>query len=221
LDGLGCFSIFLFVFLIIVSIFVDKHNDYYKIYTKTFLVGSLMAIFKGILDSVTIIPDSIGWNECKKRISNNDIIFLKNLNFSSDFSESVIKLLYVEIFGINGHHIRYCGDMMLSGHTYFVVLFNLGNYKILNTLIPNVTQTQKIIIITIIVMIIIFEFIIIELKKFHYTVDIILAIIIVLLTWNCKCISFISNKWNNLYLNACDEDKKYLGFDKIESYLCV
>lgn len=34
-----------------------------------------MAVMKGILDVVTILPDSIGWNQCLTRKSKNHLAY--------------------------------------------------------------------------------------------------------------------------------------------------
>jgi hypothetical protein len=197
LDFIGCFPMVLFMCLTMSAIYFKY--ECIDVYNKTFIIGSMMAFFKGILDIVTIIPDSNGWYECKHRLNDKSFEFIKNLNFNNNFIQRTLDFIYVEIFGIEHKHIRYCADMILSGHTYFVILFSLANYKMITILFRNVKCYLKIMIKIFVLIMIFIEIILIELQRFHYTVDILLAVIMVLICWNNIIIDTIASDWASGY----------------------
>jgi len=84
--------------------------------------------------------------------------------------------------------MRYCSDMMLSGHTFYVVLYNIASYDIISRYINNIIC---IIIKLLLIIIVIIEIILILISKFHYTIDVLLALIMVILLYNFKYIDYI------------------------------
>jgi len=100
-----------------------------KVWTQTFIVASTMAVFKGIADVVTIMPDSIGWEACKERLQGGGLRQMEDMDFSGNIVSGLMQALWNEIVGIRGKRVRYCADMMVSGHTYFAVLFSIAAYK--------------------------------------------------------------------------------------------
>jgi hypothetical protein len=193
LDLIAIFTLLLFIISYLFVYYFDK-NIYY-ILIKTIILASTLAIMKGIFDLVTIIPDSSGYEKCISRLGNDTIYFLINLNFNNDFLNSLIKILKVEIMGLNNKHMRYCADMMLSGHTFYVVLYNIATYDIITKYIKNVIICF--IIKMILISIIIIEIILILISKFHYTSDVLLSLVIVILLYNFTYINKINNNYEN------------------------
>jgi len=188
LDSIALFSLSLFIISYLISQYYNK--DTYCIFIKTILIASILAIIKGIIDLVTIIPDSAGYNKCISRLGNDTINFLTNLDFDNNLINSLIKLLKVEIFGLkNFHHMRYCSDMILSGHTFYVVLYNIASYDIICKYVNNIICIIIKILLTIIIII---EITLILISNFHYTIDVLLALIMVILLYNCKYIDYIT-----------------------------
>lgn len=196
LDLLGIFSLFIFSSLIIIMIYFDY--DVIGIYNKTFIIASIMATSKGIIDMITIIPDSNGWDVCQKRLGDHPIKYLNSIDFSNHFFMSLFHMIKFEIFGLDHHRIRYCADMMISGHTYFVVLFLIASYKIVSIVIDK-RSYQMILIKLVVMMFIIVEIITISLERFHYTVDIVMAIMLVILLWDSKTVDMIAYNWSQGY----------------------
>jgi len=190
LDLIGIIPMISYCLLISIAIYY-KYNVLI-IYNKTFLIGSILAVLKGTLDIVTILPDSNGYKHCKTRLGSSTIVFLTNLNFDTNFSKSFYELLITEIFGINNQHMRYCSDMLLSGHTYFVVLFSIASYKIVTVINPDLSQSFRRLIQIIILIYIGLEVLLILISKFHYTVDILIAIVLVVLLWDSSLVNNIS-----------------------------
>jgi len=179
---------------LLISIAIYYKYDVLSVLNKTFLIGSILAVIKGTLDIVTILPDSNGYEHCKVRLGPDTITFLTNLNFDTKFFKSFYDLLITEIFGINNdhQHMRYCSDMLLSGHTYFVVLFSIASYKMITIINPDLNQSSRRLIQVIILIYIGLEVLLILISKFHYTVDILIAIVLVLLLWDSSLVNNIS-----------------------------
>jgi hypothetical protein len=195
IDFIGSIPLIIYGLTNIVCLF--KGLECVSILNKTFIIGSLLAVFKGIFDLVTIIPDSNGYANCKNRLGPDSIHFLNELNFKNNLIKSLNRLLWVEIVGINHTRMRYCSDMLLSGHTYFVVLFSLGSYNNLNIIFPNLNQLTRVCMKYIIILFVIVELMIILVSKFHYTVDVLLAIILTLSLWDSKIVNRIAYIWTS------------------------
>merc|ERR1712072_1655777 len=91
-----------------------------------------MAILKGTCDAMTIVPDSGGWSVCEARLGKAGVDFFKDtMHMGQAFFKSLVNLLFVEFTGLDKKSVRYCADMIVSGHTYFAVLFSLSSYKML------------------------------------------------------------------------------------------
>jgi hypothetical protein len=196
LDLIAIFSFLLFIISYLITYYYNK-NTYY-IFTKTITIAIILSILKGIFNIVTIIPDSGGYDKCISRLGNDTVNFLINLDFNNNLFNSLIKLLKVEILGLNNKHMRYCSDMILSGHTYYVVLYNIASYDIICKNIHNIIICN--IIKIILISIVIIEIILILISKFHYTVDVLFSLVIVILLYNYNYINKINNNYDYEYI---------------------
>jgi hypothetical protein len=171
------------------------------LWNKTFIVASLMAIIKGVFDAVTIMPDSTGWKNCKTRLTKTGLQSLRDLDFLHAFWSSLITQLLEEIRGSeNGRRVRYCADMMVSGHTYFACLFSLSAYKQIafSTLISK-TGWNRIIrhaVFAICLVCMFFEVALVAAARFHYTVDMLGAILLVFLLFDSRFIEQLAADWS-------------------------
>jgi len=173
----------LIIFIIINIIAYIYNQDISNIFNKTLLIASILGISKGIFDMVTIIPDSSGYDRCLVRLGLTTKKFLDNLDFNNKLFISVKNLLIAEIFGLNGKRMRYCSDMILSGHTFYVVLFNISSYNILSKIINNIfLNIIKIILISITL----FDISCILISKFHYTIDVLISIFMVIILYDSR-----------------------------------
>jgi hypothetical protein len=205
LDLIGIIPMILYLLTNIFAIYYKC--NILNVLNKTFLIGSILATLKGTLDVVTILPDSNGYKHCKARLGPDTVSFLTNLNFDTIFLKSLYDLLITEIFGINHKHMRYCSDMLLSGHTYFIVLFSIASYKMITIINPNLNQFYKRLIQIIICSYIVLEVLLILISKFHYTIDVMIAIILVLLLWDSSLVEDLSHI-NDFELLSNDIDKE-------------
>ncbi|CAE7922274.1 unnamed protein product [Symbiodinium sp. KB8] len=102
-------------------------------WTKVLLSHSVLAIGKGVFGVVTIMPDSIGWANCKARLGPSGVDFFKNRvpdpNVHGTWT-TFMAILGVELAGPEQNRIgagmRFCADMLYSGHTYFTILYILA-----------------------------------------------------------------------------------------------
>jgi len=151
-----------------------------------------MAVVKGVFDVVTILPDSSGWHTCKERLGNDGFQRVRHLDLFGSWFQSLGKLLQLEIFGGEGHQrIRYCADMLVSGHAYFAVLFSLSAYRQVCLaggwagLVGAVCLCCVCVNVTIV-----------ALARFHYTVDLLAAILLVFLLFDSACVDQLAVDWS-------------------------
>lgn len=163
------------------------------LWTKAFIVASITAITKGVFDAVTIMPDSIGWEECKKRLTDDGLEQMRSVHWRQNFLTSgLFKSLANEVFGVRGGaRVRYCADMMVSGHTYFACVFALSAYKqiVYNTDFFGCSDLKwhkrftKVVLIFL-CLFVSTEVLLVSLARFHYTVDMLVAILLVCLLFD-------------------------------------
>merc|ERR1719210_1070116 len=79
---------------------------------------------------MTVLPDSIGWEGCKERLGETGLAQMRNIGlmqfFSGEFLAECWVALVFQVASLTGRQVRYCADMMISGHTYFATIFSLS-----------------------------------------------------------------------------------------------
>jgi len=171
-------------------------------WTKCMVCGSLLALGKGTLAWVTVVPDSIGWKGCKARLGELGLDFFReqgHLNFEKRFVTTIKDIVSHEVFGFEGHHFRFCADMIYSGHTYFISLFGLGIWDLVRNYTHREERTKRnvirLVVCTVLCILVSFDVILILMNRFHYTMDVILALVLVLLVYTNGAIQVFVRWW--------------------------
>lgn len=109
-----------------------------RLWTRTLLVGSILALLKGLIALSTVMPDAAGWSECRDRLEGSMLLD----HFATSASEAgvldwfgsallVLRLWLVGLLsGMRGHAHLVCADELPSGSTCLLVLFSLGLYDV-------------------------------------------------------------------------------------------
>jgi len=188
--------------------------DDLNLYTKIMFCNGLLALLKGTTDAMTIIPDSAGWEACQARLTPLGVSFFQG-------EHSFGELLYHEAVGVNGKHLRWCSDMLISGHTYFTTIFALGVYELSRKVTRQLPKNHiaKIASISFIVLLGIGEQILevyfVTVDRFHYTMDIYMALVLTLLIYTNVIPAMIAKWWFCLG-NEAPKDMAYVA-DVLES----
>ncbi|CAJ1341424.1 unnamed protein product [Effrenium voratum] len=189
IPGALCVSAFAFSAL--------KGRFHIGLWYKTFLIACSMAIIKGVLDIVTVLPDSIGWQQCKDRLGPAAYDKMLNRHFFQSPLKTLVEAISDEIFGVDGTRIRYCADMMVSGHTYFAALFSLAAYKLTGAI--ELTKRVQIWVGFLCVACVTVEVVLVAAARFHYTVDMIISVILVVLFWDSLYLEQVASDWSEGY----------------------
>mmetsp|Transcript_90098 Transcript_90098/g.259754 ORF Transcript_90098/g.259754 Transcript_90098/m.259754 type:complete len:540 (-) Transcript_90098:243-1862(-) len=191
LDASGAIPLGLCVLAFMYSL---KRNTFsIGLWNKTFLIASIMAITKGVFDVVTIMPDSSGWKTCKTRLGQNQDE-LKDMDFDDSILEGLQDLIVLELMGENGKRVRYCADMMVSGHTYFASLFGLSAYK--QIYYAGVHRWAANLVLLVCSLCVVAEVVMVAAARFHYTVDMLAAILLVILLFDSTYIEQVASFWS-------------------------
>jgi hypothetical protein len=189
------------------------------IWTKTFLVGSMVAVLKGVLDVVTILPDSIGWDECKDRLTKSGLDQLREMPFARDFWHTVLDAFVHEVLGgRHGRRIRYCADMMVSGHTYFAAVFALSAYKQVSDyaeIWPSFgSRCLRRLVYWVSLVAITIEVLLVAAARFHYTVDVIISLVLVALLFDSRYVESVAASWSEGFhwWDPSGATRSYWGF---------
>lgn len=180
-------------------------------WTKVILCHSLLGLLKGVFAAVTIIPDSIGWQHCKARLGPTNLEFFRHRlpdPAVEGYLTNALALLRVELFGPKGDRLlsgmRFCADMLYSGHTYTTTLYILAILEMFDWWLAQqkTDRRRHMIIMTILYIACIAEqvteFVLVILNRFHYTVDVFQAVLFTFLWYTSAPISVISKTWANL-----------------------
>lgn len=193
---------FPFCFLVL-DILVDN----LRTWTKVLLCNALLALVKGFLGVVTTIPDSAGWAACKARIGAEGLAWMEQ-------ERTIWELLWAEIVGIDGgNHLRWCADMMYSGHTYLTTLYALGLYEVVRIVTREWdARNRRTAVIFVAVLGIseqVLEITIVLRNHFHYSMDVSVAIMFTFLFYTNGGIAVTTKWWSNSDINQVG--KLYFG----------
>mmetsp|Transcript_112414 Transcript_112414/g.157613 ORF Transcript_112414/g.157613 Transcript_112414/m.157613 type:complete len:376 (+) Transcript_112414:88-1215(+) len=173
-----------------------------RLWVRLFFSNAILFVLKGVFDWMTVFPDSIGWKECDKRLSVNGtnpnvLPFMKKLG-QLDGMDYLGKLMELEIHGVEFKNltsgkavttwpVRYCADMLLSGHTFVLVLYMLAFADLMRRITimmsPVPRAVCRILIGLFCMACVGADLFLIVRNQFHYTVDVVMAIIMTVLVY--------------------------------------
>jgi len=181
-------------------------------WTKVLLSHSVLAVGKGVFGVVTIMPDSIGWANCKERLGPSGVDFFMNRVPDPRIHgmwTTFMAILGVELAGPEQNRIgagmRFCADMLYSGHTYFTILYILALCELVRKAIrmpksPIYVEKpfrQKMVMLALYIACLTQQSIEVGMvlqNRFHYTSDVFLAILLTFL-WYTSAPICIAAKW--------------------------
>jgi hypothetical protein len=172
-------------------------------WTKCIIINSFLALLKGLFGWVSIVPDSKGWPECKERLSTEGIAYFKQeVGDPTSFSNVFWSTLGFEINStLEGKRLRFCADMMYSGHTYFVTLYALALIELLRKHLPSCIRSDfvrnSLLALVYLVCIIqqTVECVFVIKNRFHYTMDVFMAILLTFLFFTNGTIAIVAKTW--------------------------
>ncbi|CAE8632108.1 unnamed protein product [Polarella glacialis] len=192
---------FPFIWFLLVLKIGDLQN-----WTKVLLCNAMLGLGKGIFGALTIIPDSIGWQQCKARLGEANLEFLRHEvpdPSTHGLLSTASKLLLTEFVGPHenrlGSGMRFCADMMYSGHTYFTTLYILAILELARQeMRRNNWKHRKYFMALIYVVCVVeqsTECFLVILNRFHYTIDVLMAIIMVFLVYTSAPVVIAAKLW--------------------------
>lgn len=170
-------------------------------FTKVMVCNICLAIGKGAFGYMTTVPDSAGWAVCQQRLGKEGVAFMSK-------DHTAFELLHAELFGIteggvHNKHLRWCADMMWSGHTYLTCLYALGLYDLVKALSKDWSPSKRGVLLffvgTLAVTEQALEVYLVLKNRFHYTMDVVMAILITFLFYTNGTVSMVADWWTNLY----------------------
>jgi len=181
-------AIFPFLFVVL-AIYMDELSTW----TRIMLCHSLLALGKGAFAVLTVVPDSSGWSNCKARLGDKGVEWLSQ-------PRSVWELITLEIkryFG--GLSIRFCADMMYSGHTFFTTLYALGLFELVRIGVRHRRKPERYLAYFLLFLVAggeqLVEAVMVLLNRFHYTMDVVMAIALTFLFYTNGAVATASKWW--------------------------
>jgi hypothetical protein len=186
-----------------------------QVWIKVMMCAGLLFITKGTLDAMTNVPDSSGWNVCAGRLKEEGLEYMRKHHTLWDF-------FGLDYWWVKKHHslLRYCSDMILSGHTFVVTLFAMGLYEQLRVVLgvaghyevsahnndskylPS-PRCRKIHLSTALLALVsvvaiveqAVEICVVGMSRFHYSVDMATALVITFLMYTNSAIAMVSKQF--------------------------
>lgn len=178
-----------------------------RVWTRVMICHAFLAIGKGLLGMITTVPDSIGWHNCQERLTEKNVLWFQQ-------EHSFWDILGREIEGAMSLHMtRFCADMVYSGHTWSVTLYALGIYNLADDETEDFVMDGKgylksrnlllFLVASLAVAEQGYEVYCVLINRFHYTLDVLLAIVLSMLFFTNGVIARWSKKWGlNSTLNC-------------------
>lgn len=176
-----------------------------QMWTKAIVANSLLAIWKGLFGAMTIVPDSIGWESCKARLGDVNLKYMRDAVPKPEekgYLAMAWALFKNEIWGHGvgyrpGAGMRFCADMMYSGHTYFTTLYALALFEMVRSHVEK--GPMRGIIVALIFLLCVGEQVIeatfVIQDRFHYTMDVVMAVLLAFLWHTNASIIIVARKW--------------------------
>lgn len=163
-----------------------------RLWVKVLTCAALLFFSKGAIDYMTELPDSIGWERCQARLKDEGVNFFKSLHGLSD-GVLFQKMLKMELGGLSARTggviwpVRYCSDMLLSGHTFAMFLSLLGSCDVARRMTMLASPTSSVVAVCLIMTFTLLcqgaDLYFIIINHFHYTVDVALSLVVTLLLY--------------------------------------
>mmetsp|Transcript_88197 Transcript_88197/g.169863 ORF Transcript_88197/g.169863 Transcript_88197/m.169863 type:complete len:465 (+) Transcript_88197:72-1466(+) len=189
---LDAFAALFPAFFVFGAIFFDE----LKVWTQVMICNTLLAFGKGVFEVMTIIPDSIGWQYCKDRLGDEGVKWHSQPRSMGDF----IWFEFHKFFG--GLKIRYCADMMWSGHTYVVTLYALGVFELCRRQTKKWKNGNRLSVLAVVALVAIIqqgvEIYYILLNRFHYSIDVAIAVVMTFLLYTNGAVAACAKSWVRL-----------------------
>lgn len=176
-----------------------------KVFTKVMLCCGLLSLGKGICALLTELPDSRGGAQCIERLTHprwnvhaKDMLLA--LDFENRFWGSVGTTFGFQLnsfLSLGGKGaVRYCSDMMYSGHTFFctIICFSISRLVMKHNAVPN--RSLRLSVYALLAAIPVIEALAVVATKFHYSVDVFVAIILTALVWSYPPIDKLAGWWS-------------------------
>mmetsp|Transcript_9097 Transcript_9097/g.32227 ORF Transcript_9097/g.32227 Transcript_9097/m.32227 type:complete len:506 (+) Transcript_9097:158-1675(+) len=191
------------VIFVLMAVLMDELG----VWTKVMFCNALLAIWKGLFAAMTTVPDSKGWHECTVRLGDT------GLRWMMEAKMDPMAFIKMELFGVNGVHIRWCADMMFSGHTYFTTLYALGLYELAYLFTREWDKKYRVLCLGLVALIAIGEQVVevyfVLLNRFHYTMDVVMAILLTFLFFTNSAIAEVCKRW--VYFGLGGKKRKRWG----------
>lgn len=181
-------------------------------WTKCCTSGALLAVCKGLLACMTVVPDSTGWSHCKARLGEQGVKYFKdphNMN-TIHMLDFVRDLAWLESGRIlTQGPTRFCADMVYSGHTYFTALFSLGFYDIVRKITKRWSAVNRrvlrVFVGILLSSVVMLDVVCILMNRFHYSMDVFLALLITALIYTNGAIAIWVAYWAELWIIDADK----------------
>lgn len=202
----------------------DESNTWCsRVFTKILCCHSFLAVIKGILVATTIVPDAHGWASCKKRLTEAGLIWFRTKTSALDF----LPIDFSDLLTMDYFKHKFCADMMYSRRTYLVVLYGLGIYEIVWVQLKyekeeTISKKRKKILLAVVAAVPFIEQVIeiyyVELARIHYSMDIVVSVVITVLFYTNGPMTIVANRWSR-WIQIWKTSKK--DTSSVDSYVLV
>jgi len=162
--------------------------DNVHVWTRIMLCFFVLAVGKGFFAWITVEPDSNGWQACRDRLAGS--------TYSAEWYSQ--RRSFLDFFTIDPTS-RLCADMMWSGHTYFVALFAFGLHECTRLALRASSAWKRILAESIVAFLAVVQQVVeiyfVLKSRFHYSADVVMAILVTYLLYTNSTIAIMTSRW--------------------------
>jgi len=184
-------------------------------WTKVMICHGFLALGKGLFSFLTVVPDSAGWDACKARLGPADVAWMRSSNHTT------LDFIRLNLAQTRVGNMRWCADMMWSGHTYITTLYAIGAVELTTNACRTLGWAQRAAALMFVTFLALFqqslEIYFVLLNRFHYTTDIVMAVVLTFLLYMNGSIAMCAKCWRNLFVSFprnWTSDIRWHAFDR-------
>lgn len=183
-----------------------------RLWTQVMLSCALLALLKGFFAWSTVMPDAEGWEACRERLDKDGLKYYRRQLFGSsssidareiDLPKALLDILLLEVRGLwllgMERRGRFCGDSLFSSALCRAVLFSLSLWEAVRASSWKLQARTRFIVRTaarcILGAVILGNTVLPVLNRYHYSADVLLALLLALLVYSNPAIAIAVQRW--------------------------
>eukprot|EP00448_Togula_jolla_P018904 CAMPEP_0170572608 /NCGR_PEP_ID=MMETSP0224-20130122/2309_1 /TAXON_ID=285029 /ORGANISM="Togula jolla, Strain CCCM 725" /LENGTH=609 /DNA_ID=CAMNT_0010895113 /DNA_START=44 /DNA_END=1870 /DNA_ORIENTATION=- len=180
-----------------------------RVWTRTLITGTILALLKAVLAWATVLPATVGWDTCSKEL--NHWVLQK----WDDIAVLQVVGLWLQdlLLGMRSQPLAVtCYHGGLSGPSYVAALCSLGLYEAVRTFagkqLPHIRTMTQLVSAGLLTALVCADGALDVAARRQYTVDVLLALVFAMLVYSSPVVAVCTDRWMTLGCISIEEIKE-------------